>query len=236
MYQGDAAPDDVVSRRVTIDLGSLRRIVPISRHFGFDRGTPVDRYYIEKFLRTHAEDVKGRTLEIGDDSYSKKFGGDRITQRDVLHVDGENQAATFVGDLTCADHLPSDTFHCFVLTQTLHLIVDCQSALRTVFRVLKPGGVVLATFPGTSQISIDRWSRTWSWSFTTRSASWMFRDVFGDNFQCTTFGNTLAACCFLHGVAAEELPSAVLDRQDQGCEMLIAVRAWKAAPSPNAEQ
>jgi len=38
-----------------------------------------------------------------------------------------------------------------VFTQTLHLIYDVRSAIRTLHRVLKPGGVLLATFPGISQ-------------------------------------------------------------------------------------
>jgi SAM-dependent methyltransferase len=214
-----------------IDFGSLRRVVPISRYFGFDRGMPIDRYYIEKFLQRHAEDVKGRTLEIGDDNYSKQLGGNRTTKRDVLHVQAGNPAATFVGDLTNADHIPSDTFDCFVLTQTIHLIIDVAPALKVVQRVLKPGGIVLATFPGISQISVDEWSKIWCWSFTSRSAARLFGDVFGDNFACMTFGNTLAATCFLQGMAAEELPVANLDHHDPNCELLIAVRAWKAARS-----
>src|SRR5947208_3646362 len=53
------------------DLGSVR---PISFYFGFDRGTPIDRYYIEKFLSTQATHIRGRVLEVGDDSYSRRFG------------------------------------------------------------------------------------------------------------------------------------------------------------------
>ena len=30
----------------TVRFGDLRRLVPFSREFGFDRGTPVDRFYI----------------------------------------------------------------------------------------------------------------------------------------------------------------------------------------------
>jgi SAM-dependent methyltransferase len=213
---------------MVIDFGSLRRVVPLSRHFGFDRGTPIDRYYIETFLQHHAEDIQGRTLEIGDDTYSKQFGGNRTTKRDVLHVRPGNPAATFVGDLTHADHLPSNTFDCFVLTQTLHLIIDVALALKTVHRVLKPGGIVLATFPGISQTSVDEWSETWCWSFTSRSATRLFSDIFGDHFTCMTYGNTLAATGFLHGMAAEEFPVAKLDHHDLTCELLIAVRAWKA--------
>ncbi|HEX6050119.1 MAG TPA: hypothetical protein VFZ21_12650, partial [Gemmatimonadaceae bacterium] len=69
-----------------VHLGDLRRLTPISRAFGYDRGGPVDRYYIEGFLARYASDVRGRVLEVGDDSYTRRFGGNRVTRRDVLHV------------------------------------------------------------------------------------------------------------------------------------------------------
>jgi hypothetical protein len=52
---------------------------PVSRNFGYDRGLPVDRYYIEGFLDRHKSDVRGHVLEVGDDSYTRRYGGDRVT-------------------------------------------------------------------------------------------------------------------------------------------------------------
>src|SRR3954471_21782846 len=70
--------------RGNVSFGDLNRTTPLSRHFGFDRGTPVDRYYIESFLAENAGAIRGRTLEIGDDEYTHRFGGTRAQQRDVL--------------------------------------------------------------------------------------------------------------------------------------------------------
>ena len=69
-----------------INFGDLRWLEPVSRQFGLERGLPIDRYYIEKFLAQHAVDIRGRVLEIGDDSYTRWFGGARVHTRDVLHV------------------------------------------------------------------------------------------------------------------------------------------------------
>ena len=69
-----------------MDLGDLRRLAPLSREFGYDRGQPVDRYYIEAFLAASSGLIRGRVLEIGDRSYTERFGGDRVTQSDVLNV------------------------------------------------------------------------------------------------------------------------------------------------------
>lgn len=213
-----------------ISFGDLRRLAPVSKEFGFERGLPVDRYYIEKFLAEHTSDIQGRVLEIGDDSYTRQFGGDRVQIRDVLHVAADNPAATIVGDLTNADQIPSDVFDCFILTQTLHLIYDMRKALRTIVRILKPGGIVLTTFPGISQTSIDQWAEYWCWSLSTRSAARLFAEVFReDDIKIQTYGNVLAAISFLQGIAVEELTTAELDYRDPGCEMLIAVRAVKPA-------
>ncbi len=215
-------------RNLTVDFGSLRRVTPLSREFGYEFGVPVDRYYIESFLARNSDDIHGRVLEIGDDSYTKRYGGNRVAYRDVLHVDGGNPVATIVGDLTEADHIPSNRFDCLILTQTLHLIYDVHLAIQTIHRILKPGGVVLATFPGISQISNDQWAQSWFWSFTTLSAQRIFQEVFPKtNIKVEAFGNVLVAMAFLYGLPLHVLSSEELDFHDRNYEVLITVRAQK---------
>lgn len=210
----------------SVDFGDLRRLTPISRHFGYDRGAPVDRYYIENFLRQHAADIRGRVLEIGDASYTRRFGGEHVMKAEVMHIDDPD--ADYVGDLTNADHLPSDHFDCFVLTQTLHLIYDISTAVRTVCRILKPGGVVLATAPGISQLSVDEWARYWAWSFTPLSLQNLFADVFpAEQLEITQYGNVLSSVAFLHGLASSELSREELDRNDPCYPLLMTIRAVK---------
>jgi hypothetical protein len=48
----------VVKRTVrgVLDLLPLHnKLQPISKNFGIDRGVPIDRYYIEKFLSAHRD-------------------------------------------------------------------------------------------------------------------------------------------------------------------------------------
>jgi SAM-dependent methyltransferase len=146
----------------------------------------------------------------------------------VLHVHGRNPAATIVGDLVDAPQIADETFDCIVVTQTLHLIYDIDCAVATLHRILRPGGVVLATFPGISQLSGDEWSRTWSWGFDSRLARRLFASRFGErNVTVETHGNSLAAAAFLHGLATVELAPAELDAEETDCELLVAVRAVK---------
>jgi SAM-dependent methyltransferase len=222
-----------------VRFGTLRRLAPVSRRFGWDRGgLPVDRYYIERFLRRHAGDIRGHVLEVRDDAYTRKFGGDRVAKADVLHPTTDNPKATIVADLTGADQVPSDTFDCVILTQVLPFIPDPQAAVRTVHRILRPGGVVLATMPGISQIiryDMDRWGDYWR--FTSLSAGRIFECEFpqGD-VQVEAHGNVLVATAFLQGLSSRELRPDELDYHDRDYEVLITVRAVKAASPPDARQ
>jgi SAM-dependent methyltransferase len=212
-----------------IDLGALRRVEPVSREFGLDRGLPIDRYYIEQFLAAHSTDIRGHVLELGDDTYTRRFGGDRVSHSDVLHVTNENPKATIVADLAHAETIADAIFDCVIFTQSLPFIYDVRAALKTLQRILKPNGVVLATFPGISQISrydMERWGDYWR--FTVLSAQRLFAEALAaDNVIVQAHGNVLVAVAFLHGLAAQELTQEELDYRDPDYEVIITVRAGK---------
>ncbi len=211
-----------------VDFGSFRRVTPISQDFGHERGRPIDRYYIDGFLKRHADDVRGRVLEVGERAYTRRFGGDRVTVSDVLHVVPGDPEATIIADLASAEHIPSDSFDCIILTQTLQLIYDVRAAVATLHRILKPGGVVLATFPGISQTYDTEWGFTWCWSFTDVSASRLFGEAFGaEQIAVESFGNVLAAMCFLHGLSVAEVTPQELDYHEPGYAVTVTVRAQK---------
>jgi len=217
-----------------VRLGSLGRVKPLSCDYGYDRGMPIDRFYIEKFISAHERDIRGHVLEIADDNYTRQFGGDRVIKSDVLHVSAGDPKATLVGDLTSANHIPSNTFDCVIITQTLQLIYDVRAALQTIYRILKPGGVVIATFPGISPISrydAERWG--YYWSFTSQSARRLFSEVFPpDQIQIGVYGNVLSAATFLYGMATEELKQKELEYFDPDYEVIIGVRAARPANEP----
>jgi SAM-dependent methyltransferase len=221
----------------TVRFGSLRRLTPISRRYGQERGTPVDRYYIEGFLGRYAGkvtygvgDIAGHVLEIGDDMYTRRLGATAVERSDVLHVGEGRPGTTIVADLTSsAEHVPSDTYDCVICTQTLHVIYDVRAALRTLHRILKPGGVLLATVPGISQVCRpDRYLWGDYWRFTSLSVRRMLEELFpADKVTVEPYGNVLTATAFLYGVAAEELRRRELDPHDVDYELLIGLRAVK---------
>ena len=222
----------LTGRRAAPPLGRVRfgdfdRPSPISRDFGFDRGTPVDRYYVEGFLAAHSDDIRGRALEVGNAFYCRKFGTG-IVQQDVLHVTADNPEATIVGDLSVPGVLPERAFDCLLVTQTLHLIYDMHAAVAAMYRALKPGGVLLLTCPGISQVDRREWGATWFWSITRPAAERMFGDVFGAaGVAAETRGNVYAAVCFLQGLALEEVDIDKLDVLDTAYPVIVTVRARK---------
>lgn len=217
--------------RGCVRWGSLRRTSPISRVFGLDRGRAIDRYYIEQFLTARSAKIRGVVLEIGDDHYTRCFGGPRVTRSEVMHAIAGNPKATLIGDLQTGQGLPPEAFDCIILTQTLQFVYDMKAAVQTLHRCLRPGGVVLATGTGISQISrydMDRWGEYWR--FTSLSARRMFEEVFGPGaVTVKSYGNVLAATALLQGISAGELKSTELDVRDQDYEVVITIEATKLA-------
>ena len=211
----------------TIDFGDLARLTPISRNWGFDRGTPIDRVYIERFIAAHASDIHGRVLEVSNNDYTLRFGAQRVTRSDILHPFEGNPRATIIADLTRPTPRLEGLFDCIICTQTLQFIYEAGRAVTQLHRWLKPGGTLLATLPGISQISREDMDQTGDfWRFTDAAVRKMFGEEFGeDGIEVEALGNVLASVAFLEGIAAEELDEATLQKHDPQFQMLLTVRA-----------
>jgi SAM-dependent methyltransferase len=202
---------------------------PASRQFAFDRGTPIDRYLMERFLERNAAVIRGRVLEIGEKGYTMQYGGSHVTKADVLHAVKGNPEATIVGDLVTGRGLKWDAYDCLLLTQTLHVIYDIHAAVKNIHRMLTPGGTALVTIPSLSQISrydADRWGDYWR--MTPGAVRRLFEEAFpAEGIELETHGNVRLATAFLYGLAAEEVPPDVLTEVDRDYPVLICVCARK---------
>ena len=215
-----------------VDLGDLRRTTPIDPNWGFERGTPIDRVYVERFIASHAADIRGRVLEIAAPDYTTRFG-QGVEKVDILMAKEGNPQATIVGDLTNAPQIPNDTFDCAIVTQTLQFVYDVRAALATLHRILAPGGVLLATVPGLTKISPpeDAEYGEW-WHYTAKSARRLAEEAFGDGtLEVTAYGNVLSAAGFLYGLAASDLKPEELDARDPLYEVTSA-SAPSRTPDP----
>jgi hypothetical protein len=218
-----------IKRILTVPQGlDINSIHPVSTCFGLDRGTPIDRYYINCFLSYNHDFISGNVLEIAESTYSKKFGKN-VSKREVLHVDETNPNATIIGDLTNLQTLPEGTIDCFICTQTYNFIYNFKHAILGSYKLLKPNGILLATVAGISQISEydkDRWGDFWR--FTPQSSQLVFEEVFGKgNVTIDYYGNCLAATSFIRGIAAEEIKRESLDVKDPNYPITITIIAKK---------
>jgi SAM-dependent methyltransferase len=218
-----------VERLCRGDAGLYRHTSPLDSRWGGSRGQIVDRYYIERFLAEHADDVHGHVLDFFDDLYVRQFGGTKLTKVDVLHLSADNPQATIIADLSDGRQIPSDTFDCVICTQVLFLIYDLRAAIQTLYRILKPGGVVLLTSPGIQKISRGDMEMSGEyWRFTTLSLRRLFEEVFPqDCVEVKVSGNIQSATAFLYGLAVEDLKRKDLEYDDPDFPVSIAVRAVK---------
>jgi hypothetical protein len=211
-----------------VDMGDLRRTRPISKWWGWARGTPVDRHYIEGFLSENRADVRGRAMEVGDVRYITEFGGDRVTSTDVLNY-VDLPSTTIVADLVDAPDIPDDSFDCIICTQVLQFTKDPAAALATMRRILAPGGTLLMTVPCVSNLDTEaNWHDRWR--FTSRAVTEMAESAAkaGDDIRIESHGNVLAIVTFLHGLSAEELAPEELAERDGRYEMIVTLRLRKA--------
>jgi peptidoglycan/xylan/chitin deacetylase (PgdA/CDA1 family) len=216
----------------SLEWGDLRRVSPVSREWGYDRGIPVDRRYIADFLCTHSSDVHGSVLEVQEDDFTIAYGGRRVTRHDVLDIDASNPRATVLADLRLASELVSDSFDCIILTQTLHVLDDMRDALAECHRILKPGGVLLATFPAASRVCLEYGENGDYWRVTPAGARGLLQSSFAPaEISCDVFGNVLTNTAFLHGLGAGELTDAEFNEADPYFPALTGVRAKKTSGS-----
>lgn len=179
---------------------------PVSILFGVDRGTPVDRLYIENFLSKYSQYITGDVLEIAENDYTLKYAHD-LKKSHILHVTADNPNATLVGNLETGENIPENQFDCLIITQTLAFIYDIKSVVKNCHKALKPGGCLLLTNPSITPISMydmERWGDFWR--FTTLSMQRLLEESFlPENIKVESFGNYYAAKAFLAGKAVEEL-------------------------------
>lgn len=203
-------------------------VKPFSSDFGIRFGKPIDRIYIENFLEKSKDSIKGDVLEIAENTYSKKFAVSAINSF-ILHVEERDSPNVITGNLETGDNIPEGKFDCLLITQTLPFVYKPQEFLINCYKALKPGGVLLMTVGGLSQISrydMERWGDYWR--FTDLSIKKLAGEVFQeDKIEVETYGNVKTACAFLQGFPSFVLSAKSLSVHDPDYQIIISLRATK---------
>jgi hypothetical protein len=206
--------------------GNLRVTEPFSTVWGIDRGTPVDRYFGDRFYEENRHLIRGKVLEIQNPVYTERYGVG-VEEAHSVDIDGEF-GPTIVCDLAKAEGvIPSDTYDCFLLPYTLLVVRDLEGALRNAMRIVKPGGVVMAT---TSVMTPVLAEYPEYWRMTENGWKELLPRVWpGCEFEVRTHGNCVSAVASILGLAQEELRKDELDRHDPRFPVLISIIGKKPA-------
>lgn len=205
-----------------IGMISSMPLTPASRLFGSERGKPIDRHYIEKFLEEHKGYVKGDILEIAETTYSERYGEDRIKNAYMLHVEGWGENA-IKGNLETGEGIGENQFDAAIITQTLMFIYDIQNAAQNIYKMLKPGGTALITVAGISQISrydADKWGSYYG--FHEDAIRRLFEPLFGEEkVEIVSYGNVKTAISLLYGLCCEDLAESDFEADDPDYPLII---------------
>jgi len=205
--------------------GNLRRNRPLSEQYGSDRGTPVDRIYIESFLSEHRDVIRGRVLEVKDSGYTQRFGGEAVVDAQVLDITPTNRRATIIADLGAPGSLPQAKFDCCILTQTLQCVHDPAWGLRNAWDALKPGGSLLITIPVAAKVE-PAYDDFWRW--TPKGFHQLLQTCLPDaDATIESRGNFLALIAYLYGMAAEDLETDELLREDPEYPVIVTAHLRK---------
>lgn len=201
---------------------------PLSDYYGFDRGTPIDRFYIENFLKQNQQHIKGVCLELLNDNYTKRYGGERVIKSDILDIDETNKNATIIDDLRHLEKISDETYDCIILTQVFQFIDDVPSAIAECYRVLKKDGVLLVTLPSISRIDCTSGVGGDYWRFTTASAEYLFEKKFSsDKLTISTCGNARLGIYFYAGLSQEDVSKKIFKTNDKNFPLIITVKVIK---------
>lgn len=200
---------------------------PVSKRFGAERGKPIDRVYMERFLAENQDKIKGTVMEMADSRYTVMFGHD-VERSLILHLNGWGKGVV-KGNLETGEGIHENSIDCFICTQTIQFIYDIHSAVRNIYKMLKPGGVALVTAHCLGHISLYDY-HNWGeyWRFTDMSMYRLFAEVFDEKqIIVHSWGSMKTAVAHLYGLCAEDLQEKDFEYQDEQYPVIIGCVVWK---------
>ena len=204
--------------------GNLRTTKPFSEYFGFDRGTPVDRYYLHRFLEQKKALITGDVLEIQMPGYTTRYGTG-LRKTDSVDINPDHDA-TYICDLAESQGIiPDNHYDCFLLPNTLCVLKNIEGCLTQALRVIKPGGVILATTAAFMPLNPDSPDY---WRLTADGWKELAKKVWpGCEIEIESHGNCLVAVAAMLGLAVEELSEAEMEVSDSHYPVLVTLLCRK---------
>ena len=206
----------------TIDWGDLRRRFPLCNLFGFTRGTPIDRYYLDKFISEIRPQVAGTVLEVGGVLQNRElYQFSKATEYHTLDI-AANPGVTSVGDVHDPATFKPESLDAVVIFNVLEHCHNPWVVVQNIYIWLKVGGKCFCMVPSAQRlhdIPGDYW----------RPLPDGMQQLFQDYRQkkLYVYGNPLTVVANFMGISAEELSSDELDDFHPDYPVITCIVAMK---------
>lgn len=180
-----------------------------------DRGTPIDRFYIEKFVKSKRKYISGNIYEIGDDFYSKKYAQPHSKFTVLTYKENEPFAKHNINFNKKNSHL-YNTADCLIVVQTLNFLYNTKNAISEIRNILKYDGCAIITVSSITPVSLYDYKR-WGdfWRFTDMALRELLLEFFSiEEIEIRSFGNYDSTMFYLSGACAEEVNESILNHID----------------------
>jgi len=189
-----------------LNWGDLRRLVPICARFGFSRGAPIDRYYLDQFIHKIRPIVLGDVVEIGGkDSNRAAYQFDHATQYRGFDMFGDPDIS-LVGDAHDPQALPEGQLDTIIAFNVLEHCPKPWLVIDNMRRWLKPGGMAIVMVPSCQRLHRmpeDYW-RPMPAALGHLFSTWSDPELH-------VYGNPLTTIAAMMGISVGELSAAELD-------------------------
>ncbi|HAN75554.1 MAG TPA: methyltransferase [Planktothrix sp. UBA8407] len=206
----------------SIDWGDLKRTNPICQAFGFLRGQPIDRYYLDKFIEKIRPEIVGNILEIGAIETAKESY--QLTEESSYHVLNMDRwsGVDIVGDAHDINVIQPESFDTIILFNVLEHCYAPWIVIENIHRWLKPGGKCFASVP--SALKIHDAPQDY-WRPLPDAFAWMLRNF--SQQKISTYGNLITVVAAYHGIVTEELTTEELDAYHPDYPVITCISATK---------
>lgn len=184
----------------TLNWGDLRRGKPFCNEFGFERGTPIDRYYLDKFISSIRHLVKGKVVEIGGAlSNREQYGFENTSTYDAVDL-LSSPFVNICGDIHESNLLKPDYYDTILLFNVLEHCHTPQKVVDNIHNWLASSGYCLAIVPNAQRIHNNPGDY---WRILPDGMKTLFQNF--AKVQVTTYGSPTSLIASYMGIAAQEL-------------------------------
>jgi SAM-dependent methyltransferase len=190
----------------SIDFGDLKRRWPFSHRFGFDRGAPVDRYYLQQFVAAIGPKVRGRCLEIGGTLVNRGVYKLEVDEFRTLDLPHSGVADDLMGDAADPDVFAADSWDSILAFHVLEHCPDPFAVVHNIHRWLTPGGHAFIVVPCAQRMHNFPGDY---WRFMPDGLRVLFKEF--AEAHVSAYGNPLTVVSSFLGLSHTELPPEDMD-------------------------